>query len=99
MDTLAALRREIDALDDGILELLARRMEVARRVATYKHEAGIAVRLADRIEAVKERNAAGAAKRGLDPRYVRTLWAIIIEETCSFEEQLFAEAAETAPAS
>ena len=51
MDTLAALRREIDALDDGILELLAQRMAVARRVAAYKHEAGIPARLADRIEA------------------------------------------------
>ena len=91
MDTLAALRREIDALDDGILDLLAQRMEVARRVAAYKHEAGIPARLAERIEAVKERNAAGATARGLDPRYIRTLWAIIIEETCSFEERLFAE--------
>ena len=97
MDTLAALRREIDALDDGILDLLARRMDVVRRVAAYKHEAGIPARLADRIEAVKERNAANAAGRDLDPRYVRTIWAIIIEETCSFEERLFAES--PAPAS
>ncbi len=96
MDTLAALRREIDALDDGILDLLARRMDVARRVAAYKHEAGIPARLADRIEAVKERNAANASARGLDPRYVRTIWAIIIEETCSFEERLFAEQAPAA---
>jgi chorismate mutase-like protein len=96
MDTLAALRREIDALDDGILELLAQRMAVARRVAAYKHEAGIPARLADRIEAVKERNAGNAPARGLDPRYVRTIWAIIIEETCSFEERLFAEQAPAA---
>ena len=91
MDSLVTLRREIDALDDGILDLLAQRMDVARRVAAYKHEAGIPARLADRIEAVKERNAANAKDRGLDPRYVRTIWAIIIEETCSFEERLFAE--------
>jgi len=93
MNTLVDFRREIDALDDGILDLLAQRMEVARRVAAYKHEAGIPARLADRIEAVKERCAAAAAAHGLDPRYVRTLWAIIIEETCSFEERLFAETA------
>jgi 4-amino-4-deoxychorismate mutase len=91
MDSLVTLRREIDALDDGILDLLAQRMAVARRVAAYKHEAGIPARLPDRIEAVKERNAANASAHGLDPRYVRTVWAIIIEETCSFEEKLFAD--------
>jgi len=93
MDTLAELRREIDALDDGILELLTQRMAVARRVAACKHASGIPVRLADRIEAVKERRAVLAAARGLEPRYVRTLWSVIIEETCAVEERLFAEAA------
>lgn len=93
MTTLSEFRREIDALDDAVLDLLAQRMAVARRVAAFKHTEKIPARLADRIEAVKERNAAGATARGLDPRYIRTLWAIIIEETCSYEERLFAEAA------
>jgi hypothetical protein len=37
---------------------------------------------------VLDRCAAVAAARGLDPRYVRELWAVVIEETCRIEERL-----------
>ncbi|MFM7095769.1 MAG: chorismate mutase, partial [Actinomycetota bacterium] len=35
-DELAALRNEIDEIDRGIVELLARRLDVCRRVADVK---------------------------------------------------------------
>jgi 4-amino-4-deoxychorismate mutase len=90
-DRLNQLRREIDALDDGLLDLLARRRGLIERVAAYKHEVGLAVRLPERIEAVKQRCAAEGERRGLDPDFVRHLWSVIIEEACRLEEALLAE--------
>ena len=85
---LTDLRQLIDGIDDRLLDLLAERIAVAERVAAYKRTTGIAVRLPDRIEAVKARCAERGATRGLDPIYVRELWDRIIEETCRLEERL-----------
>jgi len=87
-DDLATLRPLIDGIDDQILDLLARRIAVAERVASYKRSTGIAVRLPDRIEAVKARCAERGTALGLDPAYVREIWSRIIEETCRIEERL-----------
>ena len=90
---LADLRRLIEGIDDQLLDLLAERIAVAERVAAHKQEAGIAVRLPDRIEAVKARCADRGAARGLDPVYVRDIWGRIIEETCRLEERLIGASA------
>lgn len=87
-DDLSDLRQLIDGIDDRLLDLLADRIAVAERVAAYKRTTGVAVRLPDRIEAVKARCAERGAARGLDPAYVRELWDRIIEETCRLEERL-----------
>jgi len=85
---LTQLRHLIDDIDDRLLDLLVERIAVAERVAAFKRATGIAVRLPDRIEAVKARCAERGAAHGLDPAYVRDIWSRIIEETCRFEERL-----------
>ena len=85
---LAALRDEIDALDDRIVALLAERMAVAHRVAERKRDLGIPVVIPERIAAVIERNAAVAMAAGLNPDYIRRLYQTIIDETCRVEEAL-----------
>ena len=34
-------RRELDTLDDGLLELFCRRMEIAAKIGAYKKEKGL----------------------------------------------------------
>lgn len=88
MEPLQSFRAEIDALDDDIVRLLAARFEVVRQVAAYKAEAGIPVRLPDRIEAVCKRNAEQAADLGLDPQLVDRLYRMIIDAACALEVDL-----------
>lgn len=47
-DNLAACRGEIDAIDGELVELLARRLEVGRRIGILKAETGRPIRDPDR---------------------------------------------------
>lgn len=83
---LPKFRNEIDAIDDQIVDLLARRFAVAGEVAAYKAKSGVAVRLEDRIAEVLERNARRATKNGAEAEAIRAIYKTIIDETCAFEE-------------
>ncbi len=91
MKVLEPLRREIDAIDDQIVALLARRRDAVLRVVEVKRVHGIPARIPERIEQVKDRNAAHAAALGLDPDLVRRLFDLLIEEACAAEEKLLGD--------
>jgi len=91
MKVLDPLRREIDAVDDRIVELLAVRQSIVRRVAALKQANDIPVVLGDRIGEVKERNAAHGVAEGLDPDYVRRVFQVIIDEACALERRAGAD--------
>ncbi len=97
MKVLDPLRREIDAVDDRIVELLAVRQGIVRRVAAVKQANDIPVVLGDRIDEVKDRNAAHGVAQGLDPDYVRRVFEVIIDEACALEGRLTEQAAGQAP--
>jgi chorismate mutase-like protein len=86
--SLAAYRRRIDALDDEIVRLLARRFEVVREVASLKERYGLPVRIPERIEEVCARNSDNAAGLGVDSSLVRELFAQIVAASCKLEDQL-----------
>lgn len=85
-ESLENLRREIDEADDRLLELLARRMDLARQIGLYKKEHGMPVVQKDRYNALMERRGEDAAKLGLSPAFIRSVLAIIHEE--SVREQI-----------
>lgn len=88
MEVLKPYRRRIDALDDKIVGLLAERTSVIREVGPLKYEHGIDPILPDRIEEVRERAAALAGEKGLDPDLVRRLYQILIDYSCALEEEI-----------
>ncbi len=83
---LPAFRREIDVIDDQIVDLLSRRFAIASDVAVYKAKSGISVRLEDRITEVLDRNADRAMKNGAEAEAIRAIYKTIIDVTCAFEE-------------
>ena len=92
MTRLDTLRDEIDAVDDRIVELLGVRQRIIGRVAEVKQAHDIPIVLAERIGAVKDRNAANGAALGLDPEFVRRLYQLIIDEACTLETRAMAQA-------
>lgn len=80
-DGLAALRAEIDRLDDELLDLLARRMAVSRDIGRYKKEHAIAVLQTARYEELLARRIRQAEVAGMDGDFMRRLLQAIHEES------------------
>lgn len=87
-DIMAPYRRKIDELDDKIVDLLAQREEIIREVADLKTQKLIPAILPDRVAQVKTRVAERACKSGLDADLVRQIYAILIDYSCSLEEEI-----------
>jgi chorismate mutase-like protein len=85
---LAELRKEIDAVDEEIVTLLAKRMVIVHRVSDVKLEHGIPSYLPERIAAVLEKRAAQGETMGLDGDFVRSLYRVIIDEACRLEDEV-----------
>jgi chorismate mutase/prephenate dehydrogenase len=77
-ERLAALREEIAALDDALIDILARRAALAAEIGKIKQRLGLPVMDPAREAEVVRRAAAAARNRGVDPELVRAvLWRVI----------------------
>ena len=88
MEILKPYRARIDALDDRIVDLWAERAGIIDEVGHLKKREGIPPILQDRVDQVRERNAARAKAKGLDPEIVRRIYAMLIEWSCDLEETI-----------
>lgn len=82
---LDQLRNEIARLDRQILELVAERVSVARSIGELKMERGLPVRNLEVEEKVLKRHLDIAIELGLNPRAVRDISRVLIQE--AIEEQ------------
>src|SRR5262245_45403683 len=88
---LKPYRRKIDQLDDRILALLGQRFGVVKKVAAIKIKHDIPNYIGDRVEEVRNRAVAGGMKYGIDPGFMRTLYTMIIYQSCAVEELMKAK--------
>jgi len=76
--SLIALRAEIDAIDDQLVDLLAHRQQLVERAAAFKRDAD-EVRGADRRRLLMERLRKRATDAGLEPQVVDAVWTAMID--------------------
>jgi chorismate mutase len=88
VEKLMALRQQLNSLDEQIVRLLGRRYEICRSAAQHKREHGIPMMQPGRVAEVKERCAHMASEHGVDPDFVRHLFAMIIDEACRMEDEI-----------
>ncbi len=75
---LEALRHEIEALDEQLVSLLARRLALVEEVGEVKQQLGLPTLDPTREAEVVRRGAELARARGLDPELARdVLWRIM----------------------
>ncbi len=80
-ESLALLRQQIDRVDDELLELLGRRMSVAREIGHYKKEHHMPAVQAGRYNALMERRVQDAESLGLSADFMRSVLEAIHEES------------------
>lgn len=80
-ENLEDLRRKIDRLDDELLELLAKRMEVSREIGRYKKEHNLPVVQTARYKDLMERRVTDGEKLEMSADFVRAVLAYIHEES------------------
>ena len=88
MKDLSEARTEIDALDEQIMALIGRRLDVCRGVAVYKMQHDMPMMQPARVDAVKNRCAAMGETHGVDGTFTRNLYGLIIGEACRIEDEI-----------
>ncbi len=76
---LHSLRAEIDEIDQALIDLIARRLALARRTAPIKSARGLGFRDPRREAGLVRRAAKLARTRGIDPEPVRAIFWNLIE--------------------
>ena len=87
-DNLNELRRQIDKLDDELLELLARRMKVSGEIGRYKKEHNMSVLQSQRYEDILARRARQAVELGMDREFMRSVMQAIHEESIRQQQKV-----------
>ncbi len=87
-DEMSDVRREIDALDDELVALLAKRQRQIERAARVKPDLGIPARVPERIDEVLARVLGASRREGLSVELAMNLWTTIMEWSISYEERL-----------
>ncbi len=77
---LDGLRMEIEAIDEGILRGLGRRMEIVERIGEGKRRRGMEVMQRERFEELVERHMERGRELGLEDEFVRKVWEVVHEE-------------------
>lgn len=80
-DGLADLRQQIDQVDDELMALIQRRMEIAREIGAFKKAREMTVVQPGRYGSLMARRVAEAESHGLSPDFVRNLLALVHEES------------------
>lgn len=75
--TLASLRTEIDRVDDELLDVLSRRMELSREIGKVKRAEGMRIVQEQRYAELLECKLSEGEKLGLPAEFLRRLFALI----------------------
>jgi 4-amino-4-deoxychorismate mutase len=92
-EDLEQLRAHLDALDQILLDTVRDRIRCCVRIADVKRRGGVPMMQPHRIALVQERAAAYAVEHGIDARFLRRLYELIIDETCRVEDLVIADTA------
>lgn len=90
-EEMADVRRVIDALDDELVALFAKRQRQIERAARVKPLLDIPARVPERIDEVLARVEEAARREGLSPELSSELWTRVIEWSIEYEERLMGE--------
>ena len=78
---ITQLRKQIDELDNQLMELLAKRMRVCREIGNYKKEHNMTVLQANRYNEILNKRGAQGSLLGMGPEFVARVFENVHEES------------------
>lgn len=84
-NTLDELRKQIDSIDNGLVSLLAKRMEVVRKIRIFKKQNNLRPLDPGRWTQVLETILKRAESLDVSPNMVKKIWNIIHEYALKIE--------------
>lgn len=80
-ESLTRLRKQIDELDNDLLELFAKRMRISQEIGKYKKEHNMTILQSQRYEEILENRIQQAVKMGMSDEFMKTVLIAIHEES------------------
>lgn len=80
-ENISALRKQIDEIDNSIIDVLAKRMRVSREIGQYKKEHGMTILQTSRYSEILDKRGAQGSLLGIDPECIKKIFEAIHEES------------------
>lgn len=90
-ENLSELRRQIDDIDDNLLELLAKRMRVSDEIGVYKKEHNMPILQTQRYDEILQKRISQAVQMGLSEDFMKTVLIAIHEESVQHQMKIMGE--------
>ena len=80
-ENLSALRRQIDGIDEQVLELLAKRMRISREIGVYKKEHNMPILQSPRYSEILENRSNMGQQMDLNADFIKKMLSLVHEES------------------
>ena len=80
-ENIVALRKQIDEIDDSLIDLLAKRMRVSREIGQYKKEHSMTIVQTSRYGEIMDKRGAQGSLQGISAECIRQIFETIHEES------------------
>lgn len=87
-ENISQLRKQIDEVDDALIELLAKRMRVCREIGQYKKEHGMTILQTTRYSEILDKRGAQGSLCGIGPDCVKKIFEAIHEESVNQQMEI-----------
>lgn len=87
-DDLYKLRREIDLIDDDLMQMLSARMHVAKKIGLFKKQNNITILQSNRWKEILGKSKLKAENLDLSPDFVEKIIKVIHDESIEVQERI-----------
>lgn len=91
-ENITALRKQIDEIDNSLIDILSKRMRISREIGQYKKEHGMTILQTARYSEILDKRGAQASLLGIDPECVKKIFESIHEESVNQQMKIINEA-------
>lgn len=87
-DSLSTLRKNIDEIDNDLIDLIAKRMRISRQIGEYKKEHNMTIVQSKRYTEILDKRGAQGALLGIDAECIKGIFEHIHEESVRQQMQI-----------